>query len=52
VNCSPVLKPAGRLPRWQGFRLVAPDASVLMPAIRQCPRTQRLAAVEQRLFSP
>jgi hypothetical protein len=52
VNCSPVLKPAGLLPRWQGFRLVAADASVLMPAIRHCPRTQPLACVEQRRFSP
>jgi hypothetical protein len=42
---------AGLLPRWQGLRLVAADASVLMPAIRRCPRTKGLAAAEQRLFA-
>ena len=42
---------AGTLPRWQGLRLVAGDASVLMPAIRQCRRTQRPAAPDQRLFA-
>jgi hypothetical protein len=30
---------------------VAADASVLMPAIRRCPRTRRLAAADQRLFA-
>ncbi len=39
------------MPRWQGLRLVAADASVLLPAIRQCRRTQRLAAADQRLFA-
>ena len=42
---------AGLVPRWQGFRLVAADASVLMPAIRRCTRTRRLAAADQRLFA-
>jgi hypothetical protein len=42
---------AGLVPRWQGLRLVAADASVLMPAIRRCTRTRRLAAAEQRLFA-
>lgn len=42
---------AGLLPRWQGLRLVAADASALMPAIRRCPRTKGLAAAEQRLFA-
>jgi hypothetical protein len=42
---------AGLLPRWQGFRLVAADASVLMPAIRRCPRTRGLADADQRLFA-
>ncbi len=42
---------AGLLPRWQGFRLVAADASVLMPAIRRCPCTRGLADADQRLFA-
>lgn len=42
---------AGLVPRWQGFRLVAADASVLMPAIRRCTRTRGLAAADQRLFA-
>lgn len=42
---------AGMVPRWQGLRLVAADASVLMPAIRRCKRTQHLAAADQRLFA-
>lgn len=42
---------AGLLPRWQGLRLVAADASVLMPAIRRCPRTRGLAQADQRLFA-
>jgi hypothetical protein len=37
--------------RWQGFRLVATDASVLMPAVRRCHRTRCLAAADQRLFA-
>jgi hypothetical protein len=39
------------LPRWRGLRLVAADASVLMPAVRACHRTVRAAAAEQRLFA-
>ena len=42
---------AGLLARRQGLRLVGADASVLMPAIRRCPRTQGLAAAEQHLFT-
>lgn len=42
---------AGMVPLWQGWRLVAADASVLMPAIRRCKRTRRLAAADQRLFA-
>ena len=42
---------AGMVPRWQGLRLVAADASVLMPAIRRCKRTQHLAGADQRLFA-
>ena len=41
---------AGLLPRWQGLRLVAADASVLVPAIRSCHRT-RCAQRDQRLFA-
>ena len=39
------------MPRWQGFRLVAADASPLMPAIRQCHRARSLAGTDQRLFA-
>ena len=42
---------AGLLPCWQGLRLMAADASVLMPAIRRCPRTQGLAQADQRQFA-
>ncbi len=42
---------AGLLPRWQGLRLMAADASVLMPAVRRCSRTQGLADADQRLFA-
>ena len=42
---------AGLVPRWQGLRLVAADASLLMPAIRQCRRTRNLAGADQRLFA-
>jgi hypothetical protein len=38
------------VPRWHGLRLVAADASVLMPAVRACPRTRSLASTDQRLF--
>jgi imidazolonepropionase-like amidohydrolase len=39
------------VPRWQGLRLVAADASVLMPAIRNCHRTRSPASADQRLFA-
>lgn len=42
---------AGLVSRWRGFRLVAGDGSVLMPAIRRCKRTRRLAQADQRLFA-
>jgi hypothetical protein len=42
---------AGLLARWHGLRVVAADASVLMPAVRPC-HTRRFAArPDQRLFS-
>ncbi len=41
---------AGAVLRWQGFRLVAGDASVLMPALRPCHRTAGAACADQRLF--
>jgi Transposase DDE domain len=37
--------------RWHGLRVVVGDGSVLMPAVRRCPRTRNLAAPEQRLFA-
>jgi len=40
----------GFVPRWRGLRLVAGDASVLMPALRACHRT-RTASPDQRLFA-
>jgi hypothetical protein len=42
---------AGLVQRWRGFRLVAADASVFMPAIRRCARTRGLASADQRLFA-
>lgn len=42
---------AGLVDRWRGFRLVAADASVFMPAIRRCARTRGLASADQRLFA-
>jgi hypothetical protein len=42
---------AGMAQRWHGLRLVAADASVLMPAIRKCHRTRFTASADQRLFS-
>jgi len=42
---------ADLVPRWQGFRLVAADASVLMPALRACHRTRSPASGDQRLFA-
>ena len=41
----------GLLPRWCGLRVVAADASVLMPAIRPCHTLRRLAGATQQLFS-
>lgn len=38
------------VPRWNGLRLVAADASVLMPAVRASHRTRSAAAADQRLF--
>lgn len=40
----------GLLARWRGLRIVAADASVLMPAVRPCFTRRRLADVDQRLF--
>jgi len=42
---------AGAIQRWRGLRLVAADASVLMPAIRKCHRTRFAASADQRLFA-
>lgn len=42
---------AEMLPRWCGFRLVAADASVLMPAVRACHRSASAASADQRLFA-
>lgn len=42
---------AGMILRWHGLRVVAADASLLMPAIRACHRTRSLAAPNQRLFA-
>ena len=38
------------VPRWRGRRVVAGDASVLMPALRACHRV-RVASQDQRLFA-
>jgi Transposase DDE domain len=48
VDCADKL---GLVPRWQGLRVVAADASALMPAIRPCFTSRRLAHAEQRLFT-
>jgi hypothetical protein len=42
---------AGLVPRWQGLRLVAADASVLMPAVRRCHLSRSAAGADQRLFA-
>jgi hypothetical protein len=39
------------VPRWHGLRVVAADASVLMPAVRPCHMLRRGASPDQRLFS-
>lgn len=41
----------GLVARWQGLRVVAADASVLMPAVRPCLTRRRAAGADQRLFS-
>lgn len=42
---------AGFVPRWRGLRVVAADASVLMPALRPCHRVRCAAGGDQRLFA-
>jgi len=42
---------AGWVDRWQGLRVVAADASVLMPALRPCLKVRSAAAPDQRLFA-
>ena len=42
---------AGLIARWQGLRVVAGDASVLMPAVRPCLLNRVAAEPEQRLFA-
>jgi Transposase DDE domain len=39
------------IPRWHGLRLVAADASVLMPATRPCLLSRSAAVPNQRLFA-
>lgn len=41
----------GLVARWHGLRVVAGDASALMPAIRPCRTRTRLAGAHQQLFS-
>ncbi|MBH2043469.1 MAG: hypothetical protein I8H87_08055 [Comamonadaceae bacterium] len=41
----------GLIPRWHGLRLVAGDASVLMPAVRPCFTKRCHAKADQRLFA-
>ena len=42
---------AGLVARWCGLRVVAGDASVLMPAVRPCLKVRCAAAADQRLFA-
>ena len=42
---------AGWVARWQGLRVVAADASVLMPAVRPCLLSRSAACPDQRLFA-
>jgi len=42
---------AGLIQRWCGMRLVAGDASVLMPAVRPCLLKRSAPASDQRLFA-
>ena len=41
---------AGLIPRWCGLRVVAADASLLMPATRACLLSRSAAEPDQRLF--
>lgn len=42
---------AGLIERWHGLRVVAGDASVLMPAVRPCLLSRSACAPDQRLFA-
>ena len=42
---------AGLIERWCGLRVVAADASVLMPAVRPCLLSRSAAEPDQRLFA-
>lgn len=42
---------ADLIEKWHGFRVVAADASLLMPAIRPCLRVRSPAQADQRLFA-
>ena len=42
---------AGLIPRWRGLRVVAGDASVLMPTVRPCLLSRSAADPDQRLFA-
>lgn len=42
---------AGLIQRWCGLRVVAADASLLMPAVRPCLLSRSAAARDQRLFA-
>jgi hypothetical protein len=42
---------AGLVERWRGLRVVAGDASLLMPAVRPCLRSRSVAGRNQRLFT-
>ena len=42
---------AGLVSRWCGLRVVAADASVLMPALRPCLKVRCAASTDQRLFA-
>ena len=42
---------AGFVMRWEGLRVVAADASLLMPAVRPCLLSRSAAAPDQRLFA-
>ena len=42
---------AGLVERWRGLRVVAADATVLMPAVRPCHQLRSAAGADQRLFA-